>query len=227
MEKKQTGLSYFIIFINLAISLTLIILNFVWLFPVMNNSKKEEPLVENTNILLPNYNNIDLDSIRYSKGDCDKNLYDIYEDGVYETFNFKMKEIHKYSTGLVSILFIQIGLDIIYIVGLFISFLIDSENCGGIIVILYLILPKIALLLNLIFFILFSVYFYKGKIDEFKFFSECSFFDERNFNKTYDYIFIVYNNCKKAFIVNLIYLSINNCSFVINCMKCFFCDKNN
>ena len=227
MEKKQTGLSYFIIFINLAISLTLIILNFVWLFPVMNNSKKEEPLVENENILVPNYNNLDLDSLRSSKGDCEKNLYDIYEDGVYETFNFKMKEIHKYSTGLVSILFIQIGLDIIYIVGLFISFLIDSENCGGIIVILYLILPKIALLLNLIFFILFSVYFYKGKIDDFKFFSECSFFDERNFNKTYDYIFIVYNNCKKAFIVNLIYLSINNCSFVINCMKCLFCDNNN
>ena len=227
MEKKQTGLSYFIIFINLAISLTLIILNFVWLFPVMNNSKKEEPLVENVNILVPNYINLDLDSLRSSKGDCEKNLYDIYEDGVYETFNFKMKEIHKYSTGLVSILFIQIGLDIIYIVGLFISFLIDSENCGGIIVILYLILPKIALLLNLIFFILFSVYFYKGKIDDFKFFSECSFFDERNFNKTYDYIFIVYNNCKKAFIVNLIYVCLNCCSFVINCMKCLFSDKNN
>ena len=88
MGDKPTCLSYSIIFINLSISLTLIILNFVWLFPVMNNSKKEEPLVENTNILLPNYNNIDLDSIRYSKGDCDKNLYDIYEDGVYETFNF-------------------------------------------------------------------------------------------------------------------------------------------
>jgi hypothetical protein len=227
MEKKQSGLFYCIIFINLVISLTLIILNFVWLFPVMNNSKKEEPLVENENILVPNYINLDLDSLRSSKGDCEKNLYDIYEDGVYETFNFKMKEIHKYSTGLVSILFIQIGLDIIYIVGLFISFLIDSEACGGIIVLFYLILPKIASLINLIFFILFSVYFYKGKIDDFKFFSECSFFDERNFNKTYDYIFIVYNNCKKAFIVNLIYLSINNCSFIINCMKCLFCDNNN
>ena len=114
MEKKQSGLFYCIIFINLVISLTLIILNFVWLFPVMNNSKKEEPLVENENILVPNYINLDLDSLRSSKGDCEKNLYDIYEDGVYETFNFKMKEIHKYSTGLVSILFIQIGLDIIY-----------------------------------------------------------------------------------------------------------------
>ena len=227
MGDKPTCLSYSIIFINLSISLTLIILNFVWLFPVMNNSKKEEPLVENTNILLPNYNNIDLDSIRYSKGDCDKNLYDIYEDGVYETFNFKMKEIHKYSTGLVSILFIQIGLDLLYIVGLIISALINSETCGGIIVILYLILPKIALLLNLIFFILFSVYFYKGKIDDFKYFRECSFFDERNFNKAYDYIFLVYKNSLKVFIVNLIYISINCCSFFINCMKFWFGDKNN
>jgi hypothetical protein len=226
MGDETNCLSCFFILLNLALSLTLIILNFVWIFPVMNNSK-EEPLVEIGSILAPDNSNLDLDSLRSSKGDCNKNLYDIYEDGVYETFNFKMKEIHLYSTGLVSILFIQIGLDILYIAALFISILINSKDCGIIIVLFYLILPKIALLLNLIFFILFSVYFYKGKIDDFKFFSECSFFDERNFNKTYDYIFIVYNNCKKAFIVNLIYVCLNCCSFVINCMKCLFSDKNN
>ena len=226
MGDKPNCLSNCITFINLAISLTLIILNFVWLFPIMNNSKKEEPLVENGIILAPNYDNLDLDSLRFSKGDCDQNLYGIYEDGVYETFNFKMKEIHKYSTGLVSILFIQIGFDIIYIIGFIIAVLIDSENCGAIILILYLILPKIVLLLNLIFFILFSVNFYEGKIDDFKYFRECSFFDETNFNKTYDYIFLVYKNCKKVFIVNLIYLCLNGCSGFINCMKCFFGDKN-
>jgi hypothetical protein len=79
----------------------------------------------------------------------------------------------------------------------------------------------------LIFFILFSVYFYKGKIDDFKYFRECSFFDERNFNKAYDYIFLVYKNSLKVFIVNLIYISINCCSFFINCMKFWFGDKNN
>ena len=226
MGDKPNCLSYFFTFINLAISLALIILNFVWLIPVMNNSKKEEPLVENGIILAPNYDNLDLDSLRFSKGDCDKNLYGIYEDGVYETFNFKMKEIHKYSTGLVSILFIQIGLDIIYVVGFIIAALIGSENCGGIIFIFYLILPKITLLLNLIFFILLSVYFYEGKIDDFKYLRECAFFDETNFNKTYDNIFLVYENCKKVFIVNLIYLSLNGCSCFINCMRCFFGNKN-
>ena len=55
------------------------------------------------------------------------------EDGVYETFDFKMKEINKYSTGLVSILFIQIGIEILFIIGLIISALIKSESCGGII----------------------------------------------------------------------------------------------
>ena len=224
MGDETNCLSCFFILLNLALSLTLIILNFVWIFPVMNNSK-EEPLVEIGSILAPDNSNLDLDSLRSSRGDCDKNLYDIYENGVYETFNFKMKEIHLYSTGLVSILFIQIGLDILFIVGFIASALLDLVSFGAIIFVLYLILPQIASLLNLIFFILFSVYYKKGKIDDFKYFSECPFLDERNFNKNYDYIFLVYKNCEKVFIVNLIYLCKNCCSTSINCTKCFFGDK--
>jgi len=221
-DDQSSCFSLCLILINLLTSLTLIILNFVWLFPVMNNSKKEEPIVEIDSLLKTDYHSIDLSSYSSSKGDCEKNLYDMSEDGVYETFDFKMKEIHRYSTGLVSILFIQIGIEILFIIGLIIAALIKSSSCGGIMVIIYLILPQIGSLLNLIFFILFSVYYYKGRIDDFKYFSECHFFDERNFNKNYGYIFLLYKNCKKVFIVNLIYLCRNCCSMFINYMKCLF-----
>jgi len=50
-----------------AISVTLIILNFVWLFPVMNNSKKEEPPIELISSLIPNYNDLFLDSFNFQR----------------------------------------------------------------------------------------------------------------------------------------------------------------
>ena len=73
MGDETICLSCFFILLNLALSLTLIILNFVWIFPVMNNSK-EEPLVEIGSILAPDNSNLDLDSLRSSRGDCDKNF---------------------------------------------------------------------------------------------------------------------------------------------------------
>jgi len=225
MEDQPSFLSMSILCIILLISITLIILDFVWLFPVMNNSKKEEPIVEIESLLKTEYNTIDLSSFSSSKVDCEKNLFDMNIDGVYETFDFKMKKIHKYSTGLVSILFIQIGIDIIYLLWICISFIRNSIFSILIMIIIYLILPQIGSLLNLIFFILLSVYYYKGRIDDFKYFSECYFFDETNFNKNYDYIFLVYKNCKKVFIVNLIYLCIICCSIFINFMKCLFSIK--
>jgi len=197
----------------LSICATLMILNFVWLFPVMINSKKEEPLVEIGSILSPNYDTLDLDNLKSSKSDCEKNIYDIDKEGVYETFNFKMKEIHAYSTGLVAILFIQIGL---FIILLFIICIFSTGSVRayaellGCIFITHIIMTVIISLLNLTFFILLLVYFYKGKIDEFKDFSECSFFDETNFNKTFGYIFSVYKNCQRVFIANILFLFFTN-----------------
>ena len=76
------------------ISLTLIILNIIWLFPIKNNSKKEEPLGEIISSLIPNYNTLYLDSLDSSEEICEKNLYNSFKVNTYETFNFKMKEIH-------------------------------------------------------------------------------------------------------------------------------------
>jgi len=88
----------------LIISLTLIILNIIWLFPIKNNSKKEEPLAEIISSLIPNYNTLYLDSLDSSEEICEKNLYNSFKDNTYETFNFK------YSIGLIVVLFIQIGI---------------------------------------------------------------------------------------------------------------------
>ena len=193
----------------------------------MNNSKKDESLVEIGSLLAVNVAN--LDSLRASKDNCENNLYNSMEEGVYKTFNFKMKEIHKYSTGLVSILFIQIGLFIIIFIWGFLLLMMTSSAKGwgsifGTLYIFYLILSQIAAILNLVFFILLSVYYYKGKIDEFKDFRECNFFDEANFNKTYEYIFLVYKNCKRVFIVDLILLCVNYGSLLILLILIIFCD---
>ena len=113
----------------------------------MNNSKKDESLVEIGSLLAVNVAN--LDSLGASKDNCENNLYNSMEEGVYKTFNFKMKEIHKYSTGLVSILFIQIGLFIIIFICGFLLLMMTSSAKGwgsifGTLSIFYLILSQIA-----------------------------------------------------------------------------------
>ncbi len=199
--------------------LILIILDLIWLDPIMNNSKEEEPHLEIGSFLIPKFEH--KGSLTISLGDCEKNLYNSLKNGVYETFNFKMNQILKYSTGLFAIIFIELGLiPLLYGFGLLISCLKDSLTCKIFFCIIYL-LSNIALLLNFVFFILFSVNLYKEKIDDFKDFSKCIFFDKRVFNKTYDYIFLVYINFKKVFIVNLIYLCIKFCTIFINMMFIF------
>ena len=193
----------------------------------MNNSKKEEPPIELISSLIPNYNDLFLDSFEFSEEICKKNLYSISKNSTYETFNFKIKQIHKYSTGLIVILFIQAWLFIILFLLFLISLTTSSMGLGKIFMcylIAHIIMTIILSLLNLVFFILLSVNFYKGKIDEFKDFSECFFFDKTNFDKTFEYIYLIYKNCKKIFIVDLIYLCI---SFYPLFMKFIFngCDK--
>ena len=184
----------------------------------MNNSKEEEPHLEIGSSLIPNFEH--KGSLTISLGDCEKNLYNSLKNGAYETFNFKMNQILKYSTGLYAIIFIELGLVLLFILGLLILCYKGSLTCDVFFCIIYL-LSNIALLLNLVFFILFSVSLYKEKIDDFKDFSNCIFFDKIVFNKTYDYIFLVYINFKKVFIVNLIYLCIKFCTIFINMIFIF------
>ena len=174
----------------------------------MENSKKEEAFVE--------VDNSRLTSSADPSGVCEKYLYDYLEEGVHETFDFKMKDIKKYSTGLVSILFISLGMDLLLVLVIIISICCHLNDAIVACVTIHTILSSMLSTLNLIFFILFSVYYYKGKIKDFEDFSECDFFIESFFRDTFSYIFIVYDNCKKVFITDLIFICLNCCSTIIS-----------
>ena len=64
----------------------------------------------------------------------------------------------------------------------------------------------IIFILNLIFFILLSVYYYKGNYGNFLDFRECEFIDVDNFDNIYGYISKVFKNCKIIFASYLIAL---------------------
>ena len=157
------------------------------------------------------------------RSECDYNLDSFLDEGAYETFNIKMKQIHKYSTGLISILFIEIGLNIIAYVAVFILAIVKSDSDAiALIFICHKLLDIIVSILNLIFFIILSVYYYKGKYKEFENFSNCYFFDYDNFMDIYGCVFKVQKNYKKVFILDIIFLSLNFCVNLLN----IFCKKN-
>ena len=82
--------------------------------------------------MIPNYNTLYLDSLDSSEEICEKNLYNCFKVNTYETFNFKMKEIHKYSIGLIVILFIQIGIFAILLLLFFLAYyLLHRQVSGG------------------------------------------------------------------------------------------------
>ena len=156
-----------------------------------------------------------------NENECDNNnLFLFVEKGAYETFNINMKQIHKYSTGLIHIIycnwckFINIY-NIFYLSffsesGPFITFL-----CGGVLYIL-------GSILNLIFFIILSVYYYKGKYKELEDLSKCNNINYDNFMDIYGFIFEIQKNYKKVFIVDII-ISLNFyllllCIIILICM---------
>ena len=214
MSKDIEDIAGISLVIILASSFVLIILGLVWITPVMNNSK-EEPLFDIGSSLLPKYEH--KGSLAISEGNCEKYLYNSLKNGVYKTFNFKMKEIHKYSIGIFVIIIIQLIFDFFIII--ISACLKRFDECQLVIAIIYFI---ITLLLNFIFFTLFSVNFYKKKIDEFKDFSKCFFFEETKFNNIFGFVFSLYKNGTKAFIVELIFVIFN---FISLCLVIFLLYK--
>ena len=208
--KGLYSIIFVILGISIIISIVCIILSCVWLFPVMNNSKKKEPPIEIRESLILSNSNLE-------NAECVDNLYSFIDKGAYETFNINMKEIHKYSTGLISILFIIIGGNLIA----FITFLIcacQNPNsvsdlvksicfCGGLLYIL-------GSILNLIFFIILSVYYYKGKYKGLEDFSKCNIFDYNDFMDIYGFIFKIQKNYKKIFITDIVFICLNFCLFL-------------
>ena len=200
------------IILSLGISIIFITLNCVWLFPVMNNSKKKEPPIEIRESLVLYRSNSEENAY-----ECNNNLDSYLEKGAYETFNIKMNQIHKFSTGLISILLIEVGLGVIAFT-IIIILVIVKQNSEAVIWV-YLsdkLLDMLLSLLNLIFFIILSVYYYKGKYKELEDFSNCYFFDNNNFMEIYGSVFEVQKNYKKVFILDIIFISLSSCSNILN-----------
>ena len=193
--------------IRIGLSALFLSLNFVWIYPIKNNSNKEEPSADIRSSLISNsYSNSK--TLENSDADCDVNLQNFIENGAYETFNIKMTNIQKYSKIFITLLFIQVGINGLAIIILFLTSL----------AIIYTTIDEIIAIINTIIFIILSVNYYKGKYDDFENFSECYFLNKEEFRDTYQHIFIIQKNFKKFFILNIVFICFN--CFANCCLSC-------
>ena len=191
---------------RLGLSALFLTLNFVWIYPIKNNSKINEPSVDKrSSLILNNYNPQTLEN---SKVDCEIILPNFLENGAYETFNIKMTNIHKYSKILIIVLFIQVGINGLALIILFLTDL----------AIIYTTIDEIIAIINAIIFIILSVNYYKGKYNDFEDFSECYFLNKEEFIDAYQHIFIIQKNFKKFFIFNIVFICFN--CFANCCLSC-------
>ena len=205
--------------INLFGSIALIVLCFIFLFPIMNNSKKDEPKIEELTCLLPGY--INLRYLELSNEECIKKGEEFVEKGAYETFNFKMNTIHQVSKGFISVLFIWVGFHFLSFLSLLI-FKVSREDIFYTIYLYIRILINLCEIINAIFSIFLIVYQSKGKFGDFKEFGKCDFFDNEKFMAEYDYVFKVQKDINKVLIVYAVLLILNILYDI-----CFKSDKNN
>ena len=183
------------LYIKLGIILSFVAIDCDLLLPIIKYSK-----IEMLDKFDDNSNKIKSDAIQ--EYEC--YIYnDFYVEKEPYTAQFKIKQIKKFSTGLISLLFIQLALDVWYYGALIISCCCISEEKLAICALSYLILSGITSVLHLLFYILFSVYYFKGK-SAFKLIeNECIYF-------------IFYKNCEKFFIIDIIFMFIN---FWLNCIS--------
>ena len=190
------------------ISLILFILKLVCLFIIMLKSKTKEPSIEERYTVLNNitdWNFFDWNSTEFK---CtEEQLENFLDNGIYVTFNFKMKKIKRYSRGLLGLAFIDAFFSLCFFLTCLLDFSLfqdKKEQYYNMITLLAFII--IIFILNLIFFILLSVYYYKGNYGDFLDFRECEFIDVDNFDNIYGYISKVFKNCKIIFASYLIAL---------------------
>ena len=210
IETKYDKIVCFFFLIRIIFATILITLNLVWLYPIKNYSAKEEPNVEVRYSLVISKNS-NFRILDFSQSDCEWKLEQFLENGAYETFNFKMNKINKYSKIFIVIIYIHVGL-----VGVSILVVIFCD-----VAIIYTIIDGTIILINLIIFIIFSIFNNKGDYDDFKEFSECYFFNKGKFMEIYDYIIKLHTTFKKDFILNIILLPFSCLAgyFVSCCIK--------
>ena len=158
----------------------------------MKNSGKDEPT-----------EGVQIGSISIETNEKCKEYYDKLssgEVGIYEAFDLRMKNIHKYSTGLFCLLLIQAC---VYIILAIIVALIANicfhrpQDFTGLANNIINLWKYLSFILIVLFFALLAIYYFKGKNNEFEDFSKCSFINSDDFATTYEHIFKIIKNMKK------------------------------
>ena len=131
--------------------------------------------------------------------------------GAFDDLDIRMTKIHKYSKALIYIFFIDLMFVIFYII----LDIIRKRKEFGCIEYIFALIRIILSILDLIFFIIISVNYYKSNFDDFEDFSECKYFIDTDFNKDYDFVFVVKRNFKKFFILTLISIGLSLIRLII------------
>ena len=197
-------------------SFVIFILTIVYLFGIINNCK-DEPTE------LINYLNNDPIAFYSSNDFCFKNYYLCDEQGIFKTFDIRIKKIKTFSRATVSTCFISICLIILSIIILFLATTDCKYHEGflGILSIIYLLFSFINIILNAVFFIILIVHYFKSDFTNFNNFSECMYFKEE-FKKDFQFINKIQDNFIKILILWIISFFLNLFDNVIK-----FCIKRN
>jgi len=162
--------------------------------------------MKNLNFLIPFLSNES--PLNYTEGDfCYGRKFEFSKNGVFKIFHIRMKEIKKYSIGLLVSKLISM-LMILCAACACKAYKDSSKDYYADknmikFAIIYTILYIINSILNIVFFELLSHNFSDSNFEDFETFSNCAFLT-RKFKRKYDFISTVKNNCERISIVNLI-----------------------
>ena len=193
---RNKTLKFITVIVELAF-LVIFIVCITYLFKV-NSNAKDEPTNRGRYIEYDPYN-------YYTEGDfCLDHLYPYISRGVFKEFDLRIKNIKKFSTILIVILFIKI---ILSFLAIFLGIFCENRKCSCFILIL-LLLSLVAEILFLIFFIIISVNYFKSKFGRFKKFSKCEYLGS-SFKRDYDFVNALKKNFKIFFILGIISFFLN------------------
>ena len=180
--------------------LVIFIVCVVYLFKV-NQNAKDEPTNRGGYIMYDPYD-------YYTEGDfCIDHLEPYVSKGAFKEFNLRIKKIKRYSTILIVILFVKMGLSLLAIC-------CKNKKCSCFILIL-LLLSLVGEVIFLIFFIIISVHYFKSKFNKFNDFSKCKYLGS-SFEKDYDFVYDLKKHFKIFFILGLISFVLNSAHIYLN-----------
>ena len=177
-----------------------LILLIVWLCKIINNANEEPKSFDSF------FSNES--PLNYTEGDfCYGRKFEFSKNGVFKIFHIRMKEIKKYSIGLLVSKLISILMVICaacackaYEDSTKGSYANKNMKTFAIIFTIFYIANSI---LNVVFFEFLSHNFSDSNFEDFETFSNCAYLN-RKFKRKYDFINTVKNNCERISVVNLI-----------------------